>query len=149
MLVNPATGLFYDGLDPNCRTVTGSGQLAQWSYNSGVILTAWGDMAALTGDPSYLQQAADLIAAAAKYFGAGSTGQVLTEVQCGGGIDCDSDQDMFKGILVRKVRGAGLPVRAHSCARCHARARLCVALRPPPATPAPADGLRCRRRRQL
>jgi predicted alpha-1,6-mannanase (GH76 family) len=92
-MINPG-GLVNDGLTSGCRNNGGT----TWTYNQGVILAGLAELYHVTGERTYLDAALRIAnAATARLARSG----VLYEVGCEPRDDCDSDQQLFKGIFIR------------------------------------------------
>jgi len=86
-----------DGLKADCSNNGGT----TWTYNQGIILGAAVELAAATGDESYLTKAKQL-ADASTVNSAIIVNGVLTE-PCEAPNNCTSDSPTFKGVYVRNL----------------------------------------------
>jgi len=90
-----AQGLVNDGLTASCQNNGGT----TWTYNQGVILAGLAELYHITGDHLYLDTAQRIADAAITTLVTPSG--VLYETGCEPSSDCDTDQQLFKGIFVR------------------------------------------------
>jgi predicted alpha-1,6-mannanase (GH76 family) len=97
-LIDPSTGLVFDGARVNSDGTVRSVERAVYSYCQGVLLGACVELSAATGAPRWVEQAASTVHAVAEH---------LTEAGVlrghGGG-----DGGLFTGILVRYLAHAAL-----------------------------------------
>ncbi|KAG8884544.1 hydrolase 76 protein [Tulasnella sp. 332] len=94
-------GLYNDGLD--FTTCANNGQTI-WTYNQGVIASGLAALSVATGDKSLLDVAEVTLDAA---FGQLTQGGILKEScdnAASGGAQCDHDQQIFKGILMKHLQ---------------------------------------------
>ena len=88
-----------DGLNINADgSCTNNGKTA-WSYNQGVILGGLVELAAASGDSSYLSQANTIAAAAIKLLS--DSNGVIHDKGCE--PNCGGDGNQFKGIFMRNL----------------------------------------------
>ncbi|GAM82862.1 hypothetical protein ANO11243_008480 [Dothideomycetidae sp. 11243] len=88
----------FDGTDDtlNCTQLNH----IQWTYNSGVFTYGASIMWNITSDPVWQQRATSLWNASSVFF-TGTNDQVMYEVACEPGNNCDTDQLSFKAYLAR------------------------------------------------
>ncbi|KAL9053864.1 MAG: hypothetical protein Q9162_004511 [Coniocarpon cinnabarinum] len=89
--------LINDGLD-DCKN---TGKDPALSYNQGVILGGLTDLATVTNDKSYIDEANKLAAASMGYLTSKSNGKIVGETCCN--ADTDDMLEQFKGIYVRNL----------------------------------------------
>lgn len=93
-------GIVSDGVvPPNCEISS-----AQWTYNSGVILSALTDLYAVTGKIDYKILAKEIALSSMDHF-VQLNSSVFMEVNCESdpNSDCGNDAPQFKGVFVRNL----------------------------------------------